>query len=171
MLWILIRIAPHRGDFNSTHNICFDGEPTKIILELSSNTLIICSTVGVHVLQTLCSNTEGIFMTLTFDQCLCHGRPHTALCGAVFNGSLIIFNEDVEEEPQSYITPCSYHLCEYKMPHTHNIVGITPRASANFQNQEVQDFQPFKFGSEANETWTMEHQKISIFSGFKRSYK
>ena len=26
------------------------------------------------------------------------------------------------------------------------------RASTNFQNQEVQDFQPSKFGSEANET-------------------
>ena len=45
------------------------------------------------------------------------------------------------------------------------------RASTNFQNQEVQDFQPSKFGSEANETWTMKHQKISFFSGFKRSYK
>ena len=45
------------------------------------------------------------------------------------------------------------------------------RASTNFQNQEVQDFQPSKFESEANETWTMKHQKISFFSGFKRSHK
>ena len=30
----------------STHNICFYGELTKIILQLSSNTLLICSTVG-----------------------------------------------------------------------------------------------------------------------------
>ena len=28
----------------STHNICFYGELTKIILELSPNTLLICST-------------------------------------------------------------------------------------------------------------------------------
>ena len=28
----------------STHNICFYGELTKIILELLSNTLLICST-------------------------------------------------------------------------------------------------------------------------------
>ena len=44
------------------------------------------------------------------------------------------------------------------------------RASINFQNQEVQDFQPPRFGNEANETWTMKHKK-SAFSGFKRSYK
>ena len=29
----------------STHNICFHGEMSKIILELSSDTLLICSTV------------------------------------------------------------------------------------------------------------------------------
>ena len=28
----------------STHNICFDGELMKIILQLSSNILLICST-------------------------------------------------------------------------------------------------------------------------------
>ena len=28
----------------STHNICFYGDVTKIILQLSSNTLLICST-------------------------------------------------------------------------------------------------------------------------------
>ena len=40
------------------------------------------------------------------------------------------------------------------------------RASTNFQNQEVQDFQPSKFGSEANETWTMKHQKKSAIVWF-----
>ena len=40
MLWVLIWIATP-----STHNICFYGELTKIIFELSSNTLLICSTV------------------------------------------------------------------------------------------------------------------------------
>ena len=30
----------------SNHNICFYGELTKIILQLSSNTLLICSSVG-----------------------------------------------------------------------------------------------------------------------------
>ena len=49
------------------------------------------------------------------------------------------------------------------------VVNLT-RASTNFQNQEVQDFQPSKFGSEANETWTMKI-KSAFFSGFKRSYK
>ena len=32
----------------STHNICFYGELMKIILELSSNTLLICSSVIIH---------------------------------------------------------------------------------------------------------------------------
>ena len=32
----------------STHNICFYGELTKIILQLSSTTLLICSTVWTH---------------------------------------------------------------------------------------------------------------------------
>ena len=45
--------SPHRGDSNeypqhteailmSTHNICFYGELTKVILELPLNTLLIC---------------------------------------------------------------------------------------------------------------------------------
>ena len=37
------------------------------------------------------------------------------------------------------------------------------RASTNFQNQEIQDFQASKFGSEAYETWTMKHQKVGFF--------
>ena len=44
-------------------------------------------------------------------------------------------------------------------------------ASTNFQNQEVQDFQPSRFGSEANESWIMKHQKSQFLSGFKRSYE
>ena len=43
MLWILIRIT-------SLHNICFNGELTKIILQLSPNTHFICSTVSDIVL-------------------------------------------------------------------------------------------------------------------------
>ena len=38
-LRVLIRIG------EVTHNVCFYGELTKIILELPSNTLVICSTV------------------------------------------------------------------------------------------------------------------------------
>ena len=41
MLWVLIRIA--EAVLMSTHNICFYGELTKIILQLSSDTLLICS--------------------------------------------------------------------------------------------------------------------------------
>ena len=33
-----------------------------------------------------------------------------------------------------------------------DILSLFSRASTNFQNQEVQDFQTSKFGSEANET-------------------
>ena len=40
MLWVLIRIA-----LASTHNICFYGELTKIIFQLSPDTLLICSSV------------------------------------------------------------------------------------------------------------------------------
>ena len=42
MLWVLIRIG--EAILMSTHNICFYGEPTKIIPKLSSNTLLICFT-------------------------------------------------------------------------------------------------------------------------------
>ena len=35
-----------RGDLMSIHNICFYGELTKIVLELSSNTHLICCAVG-----------------------------------------------------------------------------------------------------------------------------
>ena len=73
MLWVLIRIAsPPReaillsahnirfyGELRdeailmSTHNIRFYGELTKIILELSSDTLLICSTeTHMNVIQT-----------------------------------------------------------------------------------------------------------------------
>ena len=41
MLWVLIRIA---AILMSTHNICFNGDITKVIPKLSSNTLLICST-------------------------------------------------------------------------------------------------------------------------------
>ena len=41
MIWVLIRIA---SILMSTHNICFYGEQMKIVLELSSNTHLICST-------------------------------------------------------------------------------------------------------------------------------
>ena len=45
MLWVLIRIASvAEANLMSTHNICFYGELTKIILQLSSNTHLICST-------------------------------------------------------------------------------------------------------------------------------
>ena len=40
MLWVLIRIE---AILMSTHNICFYGELMKIILHLSPNTLLICS--------------------------------------------------------------------------------------------------------------------------------
>ena len=44
----------------STHNICFYGELTKIILQLSSNTHLICSSVPLHVyvLQMSCDITK-----------------------------------------------------------------------------------------------------------------
>ena len=56
MLWVLIRIASPQKHMlwvliwialilMRTHNICFYGGLTKIILQLSSNTLLICSTV------------------------------------------------------------------------------------------------------------------------------
>ena len=59
MLWVLIRITlprqfywvPKTNVFMtglSTHYICFYGELTKIILELSSNTLLICSSENMH---------------------------------------------------------------------------------------------------------------------------
>ena len=61
MLWVLIRIASalHKNIYvvgtqailMSTHNICFYRELTKIILELSSNTLVICSTDVDHSRQ------------------------------------------------------------------------------------------------------------------------
>ena len=35
----------------STHNICFYGELTKIILQLSSDTLLICSVVTILILM------------------------------------------------------------------------------------------------------------------------
>ena len=44
MLWVLIRIASARQNSNSTHNISFYGEISKIIPKLFSNTLLICST-------------------------------------------------------------------------------------------------------------------------------
>ena len=43
MLWVLSRIALTEAILMNTHNICFYGELTKIILQLSSNTLLICS--------------------------------------------------------------------------------------------------------------------------------
>ena len=45
MLWVLIRI---KAILMSTHNICFYGELKKIILQLSSNTLLICSSDDSH---------------------------------------------------------------------------------------------------------------------------
>ena len=46
MLWVLIRITKARRFYcQSTHNICFYGKLTKIILHLSSNTLHIFFTV------------------------------------------------------------------------------------------------------------------------------
>ena len=44
----------------------------------------------------------------------------------------------------------------------HHLDAFT-RASTNFQNQEVQDFQASKFGSKANETWTMKDKKSAFF--------
>ena len=38
---------------------------------------------GIHILPTLCSDTEEICTALTFD--LCHGQCYTALCGAIFH--------------------------------------------------------------------------------------
>ena len=44
MLWVLIRIASHMfAILMSTHNIGFYGELMEIILQLSLNTLLICS--------------------------------------------------------------------------------------------------------------------------------
>ena len=44
MLWVLIRIASlDKAILMGTHNIYFYGELTKNILQLSSNTLLICS--------------------------------------------------------------------------------------------------------------------------------
>ena len=46
MLRVLIRITSlAEAILMSTHNICFHGELTKIILQLSSNTHLICSAV------------------------------------------------------------------------------------------------------------------------------
>ena len=39
--------------FLSTHNICFYGELTKIILQLSPNTLLICSSATIKVSYTV----------------------------------------------------------------------------------------------------------------------
>ena len=47
----------------STHNICFYGEICKIIPELSSNTLLICSTVISLHIRVLIS----VFVILCFD--------------------------------------------------------------------------------------------------------
>ena len=44
MLWVLIRITT-LAILMSTHNICFYGELTKIILQLSSNTLLTSSVI------------------------------------------------------------------------------------------------------------------------------
>ena len=49
MLWVLIRIAS--PILMSTHNVSFYGELTKIILQLSSNTLLVCSTGLLPVCQ------------------------------------------------------------------------------------------------------------------------
>ena len=49
MLWVLIRIASLKQSAEailmSTHNICFYGQLTNIILQLSSNILLMCSSV------------------------------------------------------------------------------------------------------------------------------
>ena len=47
MLWVLIRmfLSLIEAILMNTHNICFYGELTKIVLELSSNILLVCSTV------------------------------------------------------------------------------------------------------------------------------
>ena len=50
MLWVLIRIA---AILNSTHKIYFYGVLTKIILQLSSNTLLICSIVYEQTVKAL----------------------------------------------------------------------------------------------------------------------
>ena len=42
----------------STHNICFYGELTKIIFQLSSNTLLICS--GIFMLSALAWHDAGV---------------------------------------------------------------------------------------------------------------
>ena len=63
MLLVLIRIAsttccgyslewPRRGDSNEyPQHICFHGDIMKTIPKLSSNTLLICSTVKLHCLN------------------------------------------------------------------------------------------------------------------------
>ena len=48
----------------STHNICFYGELTKIILQLSSNTLLICSSASPNMFVVQCCEfSKEIFQT------------------------------------------------------------------------------------------------------------
>ena len=69
MLWVLVRItsvryyAPHLGEaiLMSTHTICFYGELSKIILQLSSDTLLIYSTVSCTNLQAFYVLTREFF--------------------------------------------------------------------------------------------------------------
>ena len=44
---------------------------------------------GIHILETLCFDTEGILMTLTFYLDHCLGRHHTALVDFRLNGFVI----------------------------------------------------------------------------------
>ena len=60
----------------STHNICFYGELTKIIFQLSSNTLLLCSTDFLLAIR--------VFSCFFFTVPDYHTMVKTVYCGTVY---------------------------------------------------------------------------------------
>ena len=56
MLWVLVCCGFGEAILMSTHNIYFDGELMKIILQLSSVTLLICSSVHMCIWRNTTQN-------------------------------------------------------------------------------------------------------------------
>ena len=70
-----IRFYGDEAILMSTHNICFFGELTKIIVQLSSNTLLICSSAQLHFSERKYPSKDNIIsleLTSLASKSMCH---------------------------------------------------------------------------------------------------
>ena len=141
MLWVLIRILMNTHNIcseailMSTHNICFYGEMTKIILQLSSNTHIMCSSVVTPYVKT------SDLMQKKRQWSGTYVRMCKLICAFVVriwdkHGPYTIkFHILTREQPKGNLS--LQHLCELAQMLTTTIIKINWAASSEFVSSSI----------------------------------